>query len=77
MSPAARKLTGWILAAIFALALTMGAGPGIFLIDQTQSWFGLPRLYVWVIFWFCVEAIVVVVTYTVLWRAPDTEQGDR
>ena len=77
MSPAARKLAGWTLATVFALALTTGAGPGIFLIDQTQSWFELPRLYVWAIFWFCVETLVVIVTYMIVWRSPDAEQGNR
>ncbi len=69
--PESRSKLGWILAVIFAGAMLMGAGPGILLVNQPSTWFGLPRLYVWGIFWCTVEIGVVVVAYCYVWKPVD------
>ena len=70
-SPESRQLSR-ILIGIFVFALLMGPGPGLYLVNQRAaegaSWFGLPLLYAWAIFWFGVEAAVVWVAYSKLWK---------
>ncbi len=66
-----RLKLGWILAAVFALAMVMGAGPGILLVNQPTTWFGLPRLYVWGMFWCAVEVVVVMAAYLFVWQTHD------
>lgn len=66
-----RLKLGWLLAAIFALAMILGAGPGILFVNQPATWFGLPRLYVWGIFWCAVEIAVVVAAYLFVWKTND------
>ncbi len=66
-----RLRLGWILAAIFALAMILGAGPGVLLVNQPATWFGLPRLYVWGMFWCAVEIAVVVAAYLFVWKSGD------
>jgi hypothetical protein len=66
-----RLKLGWILAGVFAFAMILGAGPGILFVNQPEMWFGLPRLYVWGMFWCTVEIAVVVVAYVFVWRTND------
>jgi len=66
-----RMKLGWILTAIFALAMFLGAGPGILIVNQPATWLGLPRIYVWGIFWCAVEITVVVVAYRFVWTTND------
>ncbi len=70
-----RKLAK-ILAVIFVVALVMGPGPGIRLIDPgpdhsgpTPTFLGLPAIYAWGLFWFLVEAAVVITAYRTIWRS--------
>ena len=71
-----RKYLPWLLAAIFALAMLMGAGPGILLINEPKTWFGYPRLYVWALVWCSVEAAVILAAYFFVWRSPDEERDE-
>lgn len=66
-----RLTLGWILASVFALAMVLGAGPGVLLVNQPATWFGLPRLYVWGMFWCAVEIAVVVAAYFLVWTTND------
>lgn len=52
----------------------MGPGPGIYLVnpDPTSNElpatvFGLPILYAWGLFWFAVEATVLLIAYFKIW----------
>jgi hypothetical protein len=36
-------------------------------------WFGLPVLYVWGLFWYGVQAAVVVAAYVWVWRRPEAD----
>ena len=66
---------GWVLAAIFAIAVFMGVGPGTILANQPTTWFGLPRLYVWGLFWCTVEAVIVVLAYLLVWKTDAEEEN--
>ena len=64
-----------ILIGLFLFALIMGPGPGLYLINgyasEGGSIFGIPILYAWVVFWFLIEAGVVVTAYLKLWKEDD------
>lgn len=70
-----RRRLGWILAAVFAVAVTLGAGPGIALVNRPGSipiaGVKLPYLYAWGVLWYLVEAACVVLAYLWVWRDPD------
>ena len=74
--PSRSRNLAWLLAAIFALAMFMGAGPGMLLANEPATWFGFPRLYVWGLFWCLVEASVVIVAYFFVWQLPDDKQDE-
>ena len=67
-----RQKISWILISIFLVALIMGPGPGIYLVNDFAAdggrMFGIPILYVWAIFWFAVEAMVILVAYLFIWK---------
>lgn len=54
-------------------ALIMGPGPGLYLINgyakEGGSVLGIPVLYAWCVFWFLVEAVIVVIASRTLWRS--------
>ena len=66
---------GRLLTAIFLLALVLGPGPGAELIDGTAAspniWFGVPALYIWVVFWFLVMAGCIVTAAYTVWKDTD------
>ena len=71
-----RPLLKRVLIALFVFALIMGPGPGLFLVNSYAAnggtILGLPALYAWAVFWFAVEAGVVLTAYCTIWRN-DTE----
>ena len=69
-----RKHLSWLLAAIFAFAMFMGTGPGMYLANDPRTWFGFPRLYIWALFWCSVEVAVIVAAYAFVWQTPDEEK---
>ena len=54
----------------------LGPGPGATLIDGTREnpgiWFGVPALYLWVVFWFLVMAGCIVTAALTIW-SKDTD----
>ena len=69
-----RKLGRWLLA-MFVLALVMGPGPGIYLInpdpgdaEARRFFLGAPIVYVWAAFWFIIQASAVALSYQFLWK---------
>ena len=68
---ARRHKFGKILAAVFALALIMGPGPGILLVNTPKPIFGMPAVYVWGLLWYVVEVGVVILAYLYVW---DTDE---
>ncbi len=70
-TPKTKRLT-WLLSALFILALVMGPGPGLYLINGYAASggmiLGLPALYFWAVFWCAVEAGVVIAAYKLVWK---------
>jgi len=69
---------GWTVLVVFTLALVLGSGPGIWLVDGTArvplpGGLVLPALYAWGLLWYFVEALCIVIAYIFVWRAPDDE----
>ena len=66
-----------ILAAIFIFAVIMGPGPGLYLVNPspedatTATFLGMPVLFAWAVFWFLVQAGVVLMAYCKLWTTED------
>lgn len=65
---------------MFVLALIMGPGPGIYLVnpdpgdpEARRFFLGAPIIYVWAAFWFIIQASAVALSYLFLWKTtPDS-----
>jgi hypothetical protein len=71
------------LALVFALAIVMGPGPGIYFVNPDPSdpnsiatMGSIPILYLWAVFWFLVQASVVLVCYLFVWDSPGGRSRD-
>ena len=71
---------GRILTCVFLIALVMGPGPGIYLVNphpadpaSAVSVLGVPILYLWSVFWLFVEIAVVTIAYFKIWNRRETE----
>ncbi|MFT5467195.1 MAG: hypothetical protein ACI8UO_002299 [Verrucomicrobiales bacterium] len=60
---------------LFLIAVLIGAGPGIHLINPAESAaaeeffiFGMPKLYAWAILWFVVQATALSIAYVKVWK---------
>jgi len=78
MSARGRRRLALILAILFAIAMVMGPGPGLRLVnpdvDGPRAGFtllGLPVIYAWGLLWYGVQVAVVVTAYFALWRHDD------
>ena len=66
-----------ILTAVFVFATFMGPGPGLYLVNPSPgdpspaTFLGMPVLFAWAVFWFFVQAGVVLVAYRKLWTKQD------
>lgn len=76
MSPAARKRIGWILGLAFAVAMVMGPGPGVLLVNRAELFLGLPIIYVWGVFWYGVQLSAILLLYALVWRVVDAADSD-
>ena len=66
------------LIALFLLAITLGAGPGIHLVNPDPAdpgasftTFGLPTIYVWGLLWYVVQFSVILVAYFRYWKTDE------
>jgi predicted nucleic acid-binding Zn ribbon protein len=69
---------GLVLFAVFALAMVMGPGPGLRLVNpeptaarESLLFLGLPVIYAWGLFWYGVQAAVVVTACLTIWKPSD------
>ena len=76
MSPVSRKRLAWTLGLVFALAMVMGTGPGVLLVNRAELFLGLPVIYVWGVLWYGVQLSVILLSYALLWRRVDSAGGD-
>jgi hypothetical protein len=74
-TPEQRRKLGRLFFAMFVLALIMGPGPGIYLInpdpgdaEARRFFLGAPIIYVWAAFWFIIQASAVALSYLFLWK---------
>lgn len=68
-SPRNKRLA-FLLTAVFFLAMIMGAGPGVWLVNGKGPVLGLPAVYLWAVAWFCLQAGAVVAAYFTIWKKP-------
>ena len=61
-------LPGRTLCVMFAIALMMGAGPGVHLVNGRGPILGMPAVYAWAVLWYAVEATIVVIAFKTVWR---------
>ena len=67
-----------LLALFFLLAMVMGSGPGLYLINPdpgdpnaTFTLGGLPVIYLWGLLWYAVQLGVILRAYTTHWQGGD------
>ena len=72
--PKKRRL-GLVLFLVFALAMVMGPGPGLHLVNPEPTtardsllFLGLPVIYAWGLFWYGVQAAVVLTACLTIWK---------
>ena len=70
-----RQRLGLVLFLVFALAMVMGPGPGLRLVNpepvaarEGLLFLGLPVVYAWGLFWYGVQAAVVVTACFTIWK---------
>ena len=70
-----RQRFGLVLFLVFALAMVMGPGPGLRLVNPEPDaardgllFLGLPVVYAWGLFWYGVQAAVVVTACFTIWK---------
>lgn len=68
-------MTKRLVIAAFVLAMLMGPGPGLRLINPDPSdpnavftFMGIPTVYAWGLFWYLVQLVAIIVAYKKLWR---------
>ena len=73
-----RSRLGIILFLLFVLAMFMGPGPGLRLVNPEPTatgeallFLGLPVIYAWGLFWFGVQSAVVITASVTLWKVND------
>lgn len=73
-----RRRLAIVLTALFALAMVMGPGPGLLLVNPDihdpsarYTIAGVPIIYAWGVFWYAVQVAVIVTAYLTLWRPTD------
>ena len=70
-----------ILTLVFILAMVMGPGPGVYLINPgpehegpAPTLIGLPIVYAWAVLWFGVQAVVLVTADITVWADQEEEE---
>ena len=80
-SETGNKSLSIILTLVFILAMVMGPGPGVYLINPgpehegpAPTLIGLPIVYAWAVLWFGVQAVVLVTAYFTVWADQEEEE---
>ena len=75
-----RRKLGRVLAVAFIVALILGPGPGLRLINPdindpgaAFTILGLPKVYAWGLFWYGVELVIILTAYFKVWRGDNEE----
>jgi hypothetical protein len=66
-----------VLIFLFAVAMLMGTGPGVLLVNRPASVFGIPLVYAWGLLWYFVLVLIAVAAYAFLWKSDErSEESD-
>ena len=78
-APPTKRNLGVVLTVAMIVAMLMGPGPGLRLVnpDITEPGadylvFGLPIIYAWGLLWFVVQVAIVLIAYFTVWKTDDT-----
>lgn len=77
-----KRRLGWAVAAVFVVAMVMGSGPGLRLVNPDAAdpqavftlW-GLPKIYAWGLLWYAVQLAAILTAYFKLWSQEEVEDG--
>lgn len=79
MNDSRRKLA-IVLSLLFLLALVLGPGPGLRLVNPNiedpnarYTVMGLPIIYAWGLLWYAVQLIILLIAYCKLWNEPEDQ----
>lgn len=71
---------GTVLVVLFVVALVMGPGPGLYLINPNPSdptalrtFLGMPIVYAWGLLWFIVLVGIIIIAYFKVWVKDEPE----
>jgi hypothetical protein len=77
-----KRHLGWAVAAVFIVAMVMGSGPGLYLVNpdlaDPEARFtvlGLPTIYAWGLLWYAVQLAAVLLAYFKVWTGGDEADG--
>lgn len=80
-SETGNKRLSIVLTLVFILAMVMGPGPGVYLVNPAPdhdgplpTLLGLPIIYAWAVLWFGVQAAVLVTAYFTVWSRSEEEE---
>ena len=78
MNAVQRRRLGFGISAAFCLAMVMGSGPGLHLINPQPgapadhfTWWGVPKIYLWGLLWYGVQLAALLLAYFKVWVGED------
>ena len=79
-----KRVLTWVLSIAFVVALVMGPGPGVYLVnpdptttEPAATLMGMPIVYAWALFWYAVMAVIVLTAYFKLWQEEKPQDQDK
>jgi uncharacterized membrane protein len=73
MKSARQRILRKVLSLLLILAMTMGTGPGVLLVNRPEMWLGIPLLYAWAILWYVVLVVIALTASVFLWKPEQRE----
>ena len=73
MNTKQRRRLSIILMVAFLIAMLMGTGPGVLLVNRPSTFLGLPILYTWAILWYAVQVVIALIAFRWLWQDAGSE----
>lgn len=68
-----RQRMKWLSWGLMLMALIIGCGPGLLLVNSPEPFLGWPRLFVWGAVWYFVQVAGVLVAYRFVWTDTDSD----
>ena len=70
------KSKEWIPALAIFIAMVMATGPGVLLVNRSETVLGLPLIYAWGILWYLIIGTIALLTDFFIWRHDDAEEAE-